>query len=145
MVTQQEVETKQLKDIVDLESFLKVTDQTREDINKQLEAQRLTPTILPFAERSEDLLGIKTYESEYIKLLKEAEDTAFNNQIKLLESIIGVPIDIESGGLGSDYILDGKPKNQPGQVFPNILNLNPDVGLKADLARSNDFNSRYNF
>ena len=95
MVTQQEVETKQLKDIVDLESFLKVTDQTREDINKQLEAQRLTPTILPFAERSEDLLGIKTYESEYIKLLKEAEDTAFNNQIKLLESISAEPKSIK--------------------------------------------------
>ena len=47
MVTQQEVETKQLKDIVDLESFLKVTDQTREDINKQLEAQRLTTVNLP--------------------------------------------------------------------------------------------------
>ena len=142
MVTKQEVETKQLKDIVDLESFLKVTDQTREDINKQLEAQRLTPTILPFAERSEDLLGIKTYESEYIKLLKEAEDIAFNNQVKLLESIIGVPIDIDSKALGSDYVLDGKPQNKPGQVFPNILNLNPDIGLKGDLARSNDFNSR---
>ena len=121
MVRAVTVDPKKLDTLVDIPEFLSVSEKQKEDIKEQVKDLPSSP--FPFSEFSEDLLGIKTKQSEANKLIVQAEKESFDNQIKYMESILGGTINAEDA-LGAS------------------LPFTAEYDLKADLARSSDFNIR---